>query len=1032
MKIKILVLFLLILPLISFAQSDYYYYKGNKIYLNLDKKFLYISAENNFQKTSINDLNFKQFELEAENVSINGIINKWSELEFEIEPSNTEYYQKINILRNNDKIDVVLPSFTSVENGERIGLSSFFYVKLKQNADLATLQTIANNKNVVIVEQNQFMPLWYTLKCTKTTIENSLEIANYFFETGLFSASVPDLLTYNDLLCSSDPFFADQWGLNNTGQNGGTVGLDINMCDAWNITEGDNNITIAVLDHGIEFDHPDINNLHPLSFDTESLSSPSLVLGSHGTACAGIIGADKDNNEGVTGISPLCRIMSISNSLSGTANSRIRRADGINWAVDNGADIISNSWRSGVQFEVIDNAIENALLNGRNGLGTIIIFSSGNSNSSVNYPANSNEDILAVGAMSPCGERKNPASCDGETNWGSSFGLELDIIAPGVLIPTTDRQGNNGYNPMYETNPNYSSYLDYFSKFNGTSSACPHAAGLAGLVLSVNPCLSGEQVRDIIESTAQKVGGYSYDNTSERPNGTWNEEMGYGLVDAFAAVQLAQEMNSPTLDLYVKDRPDDMGLEPNPTTDNMWTSEDIWVRNTNDNGLEHQNPEYKSDESPNYIYVRVINKSCVASNGDETLTLNWAKANTALAWSDNWDGTLTNDDGDPLGGELPYIATIPVIEPGQEVIIELPWVVPNPDDYSDNDNPHHFCLLSRIDATDDPLASPMTENPNIMVRNNNNLAWKNLTIVDLETETTASVFVSNISNTARTFFIELQKATNEQGKALFDEAEVSIKMDDILFNAWEHGGKQAQLIDPTYEENKKLVKGNNVILDNIQFEPNEMGLLTLDFNFLTKEITDKTEYTYHVIQKDASTGEVIGGETFIIRKKPRPIFDADAGEDKEIDKNESITISAEEISEAAIYNWYDLEGNLIYTGKDLTVSPNITKKYKLEVIADTDGYKDYDEIEVKVNPYSLEPLVPNPASNQVTINYKAQDATSAYLMVIGTNTGTSNNYILDTSIFETTIDISSYQFGFYTVALVCDGQIVDAKTLLKD
>lgn len=79
-------------------------------------------------------------------------------------------------------------------------------------------------------------------------------------------------------------------------------------------------------------------------------------------------------------------------------------------------------------------------------MGCVVIFASGNDNNGVNYPANSNPNILTVGAMSPCGERKNPNSCDGE-NWGSNFGTELDIVAPGVLIPTTDRQGNNGYNP---------------------------------------------------------------------------------------------------------------------------------------------------------------------------------------------------------------------------------------------------------------------------------------------------------------------------------------------------------------------------------------------------------------------------------------------------------------------------------------------------------------------------------------------------------------------------------------------------------
>ncbi len=142
-------------------------------------------------------------------------------------------------------------------------------------------------------------------------------------------------------------------------------------------------------------------------------------------------------------------------------------------------------------------------------------------------------------------------------------------------------------------------------------------------------------------------------------------------------------------------------------------------------------------------------------------------------------------------------------------------------------------------------------------------------------------------------------------------------MNDILYNAWERGGKIAQEVEEKSNEKEKLVKGNNVLLDNIAFNANEMGLLTLDFKFLTEKITDKSEFIYHVIQRDASNGEIVGGETFVIRKKDRPIFIANAGDDVEVDLNEPITLTAEDINEIAIYNWYDNEGNLFIQGKDL-------------------------------------------------------------------------------------------------------------------
>ena len=340
--------------------------------------------------------------------------------------------------------------------------------------------------------------------------------------------------------------------------------------------------------------------------------------------------------------------------------------------------------------------------------------------------------------------------------------------------------------------------------------------------------------------------------------------------------------------------------------------------------------------------------------------------------------------------------------------------------------------MARIEATTDPLTE--TSDLYANVQNNNGIAWKNVTIVDVEANvTTGTIAVGNPFNTPRTFFLEFVIEDLETGKPIYDEAEVTLKMDETLFNAWERGGKIAQQIEGTLEEEKKIVKGNNVIIDNIAFNGNEMGILNINFNFLTQELTEKTRFAYHVIQKDAVTGQIIGGETYIIKKDARDIFVADAGGDKEVDKNEPITISANQISEPAIYNWYDTNGNLVFTGKDLTIATQVATKYKLEVIATADGFKDYSEVEVNLKPSVLNTIAPNPATNNVTIGYKLNEAGSAYLMIIGGygTTGTSNNYILDTNNTETNINISNYPNGFYTVALVCNGQIVDAKTLIK-
>ena len=259
-----------------------------------------------------------------------------------------------------------------------------------------------------------------------------MELANRFYESGYFQSAEPDLMLDDRINCSNDTYFDEQWGLKNTLNNG----VDISICDAWQISTG-SNVKVAVLDQGIDLTHPDLaGNIHSLSYDCENGTSPQVVRGEHGTACAGIIGAVK-NTTGVVGVAPNCKLMSISNSFGVNTLSRITRANGINWAWKNGADVISNSWASAVQFEVIDNAIDSAVVRGRNGLGCVVVFSSGNKNTSVSYPAYLS-NVLAVGAIDRCGKRAGridiiPNSCDpwpDNSQPGSSYGTDLDVVAP--------------------------------------------------------------------------------------------------------------------------------------------------------------------------------------------------------------------------------------------------------------------------------------------------------------------------------------------------------------------------------------------------------------------------------------------------------------------------------------------------------------------------------------------------------------------------------------------------------------------------
>ncbi len=179
----------------------------------------------------------------------------------------------------------------------------------------------------------------------------------------------------------------------------------------------------------------------------------------------------------------------------------------------------------------VNDAIQTAYTNARNGKGIAMFFSSGNEEdpSGPIWPGELSQ-VIAVNATSMCDERKNSSDCSGET-WSGNWGNGLDFSAPGVKISTTDMTGVNGFSSGH-----------YYTSFNGTSAACPNAAAVGALVLSVRPDLTAEDVRNVIARTCDKVGGYGYDSLFY--NGTWSNELGYGRVNAFAALQLAGTYNS--------------------------------------------------------------------------------------------------------------------------------------------------------------------------------------------------------------------------------------------------------------------------------------------------------------------------------------------------------------------------------------------------------------------------------------------------------------------------------------------------------
>ena len=213
------------------------------------------------------------------------------------------------------------------------------------------------------------------------------------------------------------------------------------------------------------------------------------------------------------------------------------------------------------------------------------------------------------------------------------------------------------------------------------------------------------------------------------------------------------------------------------------------------------------------------------------------------------------------------------------------------------------------------------------------------------------------------------------------------------------------------------------------YSPNERSTIHVSFNFLTDKVDDTPQFDYHVIQRNVVDEKIIGGELYRIRKPSRNLFGADGGSDEAISEGSSTTLNAATIGESAYYNWYDVEGNLIYSGNNFTVTPEITTHYKLEVIALIDGFASYDSVTIKIKDCEIQSISPNPATTQVTVQYKAENASAGYFVITHPSGTPNDNFILDINQNTKVINTSDYPAGNYNLILICDGQIKDTKVL---
>ncbi|MCB9025136.1 MAG: S8 family serine peptidase [Bdellovibrionaceae bacterium] len=320
----------------------------------------------------------------------------------------------------------------------------------------------------------------------------------------------------------TDPLFKRQWGMN-----------DIGVQDAWNDTRGNEDIIVAVIDTGVDYTHEDIapnlwRNTQEIAnngIDDDNNGFIDDVIGwdfvdndnkpfdlpgdifkggnpGHGTHCAGNVAARGENGKGISGVAPNVKIMVlrfISDQGQGTTADAIKA---IKYAVDNGAQISSNSWGSEGEdpSEKEGNQALRDIITYSEQMGRLFIAAAGNGHQGAGYdndkdsnpgfPASYKHDSIISVAAIDINDQLGSFS-----NWGRT---SVDIAAPGVKVFSTTVGGK------------YSDQVvPFLANWDGTSMATPHVAGAAALYWSKHPNASWQEVKSAILSSAAKLSSLS-------------------------------------------------------------------------------------------------------------------------------------------------------------------------------------------------------------------------------------------------------------------------------------------------------------------------------------------------------------------------------------------------------------------------------------------------------------------------------------------------------------------------------------------
>jgi len=494
-------------------------------------------------------------------------------------------------------------------------------------------------------------------------------------------------------------------------------------------------------------------------------------------------------------------------------------------------------------------------------------------------------------------------------------------------------------------------------------------------------------------------------------------------------------------DLYIRDDVDDIGVEPNNVA-GITTSPDIWVRNQADGYVyqTHENPDFLNGNP--HVYVRVTNRGCESSL-IQPLRVYWAKAGTSLAWPDNWDGSVNFPGTNLKMGDQLGVVQIPILKPGEEFIAEFPWTI-DPDDLSDyaelfNEywNTWHYCLLARMNGGSGTnlITYPESINSGQNVKNNNNIAARNITVVntngfkykDLYYAGTISVSNLNDSNLSNSYVLEFNLKEGDV-QAFNSEMVIRIFPDSSLI-------EDRIIQDNLFAKLKKREEGydlpfipytlNLEMVDSAIFP----GILAVGFLPISGSYMGETySFLSRQYYSDQSNGLTFIGEEEFEVTLPVEEFNSLVEIDSVVPYGQSFFHSTS--SDSIAINDWQIGDTLTFRGDEVAFQMNsLNETLVLISLSKNSGSLAIDSLTINSSLGEITSVSPNPVSANTILTFQLNSTNLNYTIdVIRSTDGLlmQSNPVNGSSM---SISFSGYQAGYYYAVLRCNSQIIDQQVI---